>query len=63
MQSLDIFELISHEMLVSVTCNMQTKRYSFGEYIIKRGEIPKGLIIITEGLCKLGYDNINFRKL
>jgi CRP-like cAMP-binding protein len=42
---------------------MQTKRYSFGEYIIKRGEIPKGLIIITEGLCKLGYDNINFRKL
>ena len=63
LQSLDIFQGISHEMLVSVTCNMQTKRFSFGEYIIRRGEIPKGLIVITDGVCKIGYNKISQRQI
>ena len=35
--------------------------YSFGEYIIKEGEIPKGLYLIKKGQCKVASARIGKR--
>mmetsp|Transcript_10836 Transcript_10836/g.8058 ORF Transcript_10836/g.8058 Transcript_10836/m.8058 type:complete len:92 (+) Transcript_10836:1308-1583(+) len=36
-----------------IAVNMLPVTYSFGEYIIKEGEIPKGLYIVKSGQCKV----------
>lgn len=36
-----------------IACNMTPITYNFGEYIIKEGDIPKGLYLINSGQCKV----------
>ena len=41
-----------------IACNMIPKSYSFGEFILKEGEIPKGLYLIKSGQCKVGCTRV-----
>lgn len=43
-----------------IAVNIIPKTFSFGEFLIKQGEIPPGLMIITEGHCKVV--NYHFAK-
>mmetsp|Transcript_30936 Transcript_30936/g.30418 ORF Transcript_30936/g.30418 Transcript_30936/m.30418 type:complete len:112 (-) Transcript_30936:969-1304(-) len=36
-----------------IAVNMLPVTYSYGEYIIKEGEVPKGLYIVKSGQCKV----------
>lgn len=41
-----------------VAANMQPRFFSFGEYILREGEIPKGLHLIKSGQCKVACTRI-----
>jgi len=49
--------------LIPIACNMETRTYTFGEYLIKKGEIPKGLFILISGQCKVVAKRIGSRQL
>ena len=46
-----------------IACNMIPKSFSFGEFILKEGEIPKGLYLIKSGQCKVGSTRIAERPI
>lgn len=46
-----------------VACNLQSRTYSYGDYILKEGEIPKGLYIIKNGQCKVASARIADRAI
>ena len=49
----DIFPLIN---------NMKKLKFGYGEYIIREGEIPRGMYIIRSGLCMLCIESIGTRE-
>mmetsp|Transcript_31482 Transcript_31482/g.48154 ORF Transcript_31482/g.48154 Transcript_31482/m.48154 type:complete len:216 (-) Transcript_31482:216-863(-) len=38
------------------------KKYSLGQYILKEGEVPKGLYMVVKGQCKVGSEKLNIRS-
>jgi len=36
-------------ILLPLASNIKVKRYNLGEYIVKAGDLPDGLLIVTEG--------------
>lgn len=47
-------------LLPIANCVVQ-KKYGIGEYIIKEGEVPRGLYMIVRGQCIVGSQKINIR--
>jgi len=45
-----------------VACNLKSKTFSFGDYIIREGEVPSGLYIIKSGQCKVASARIAERE-
>jgi CRP-like cAMP-binding protein len=41
---------------------VEWKKYGLGEFIIKEGEIPKGLYMIVKGQCIAGSQKLNIRS-
>ena len=52
--SSDIFPLIS---------NMKRLKFSYGDYILREGEIPKGMYIIRSGKCELCIETLGRRNI
>lgn len=52
LQSLTCFADVEAKYLMPIAVNIIPKTYAYGEFIIKKGEIPTGLHIIIEGQCK-----------
>ena len=46
-----------------IACNMNVYTFSFGEYVIKEGDIPKGLYLIKSGQCKVANTRIAERVI
>ena len=46
-----------------IACNMLPKSFSFGEFILKEGDIPKGLYLIKSGQCKVGSTRVAERPV
>lgn len=63
MQNLFIFEEIHAKLLMPIAANLTTYTFRYGEYLQKEGEIPKGLIIIKSGQCKVALNRIATRKI
>jgi hypothetical protein len=63
LQSVPLFEDIESSHLMPIACNMIPKSFSFGEFILKEGEIPKGLYLIKSGQCKVGSTRIAERPI
>ena len=38
-------------ILLPLASNIKIKTYKYGEYLVKAGEMPEGLIIISKGSC------------
>ena len=49
LKQLDIFSEIDMFILLPLASNIQIRKYKLGEYIVKAGELPEGLIIVKEG--------------
>lgn len=63
MQSIPLFEEIDAKLLMPIACNMNIYSFSFGEYVIKEGDIPKGLYLIKSGQCKVASTRIADRRI
>lgn len=46
-----------------IAANIVTKTYQYGEYLVKRGEVPKGLFLIIKGQCKVIAQRYGQRKI
>ena len=62
MQSLEIFKDCELPIMLPLANGVQWKKYSLGEYIIKEGDIPKGLYMLVSGQCKVGSEKLNIRS-
>ena len=51
LKRIPIFEEVDTKQLMPIALNIMPKNYSFGQYIVKQGEIPPGLVIIISGTC------------
>lgn len=49
--------------LMPIAANIVPKSYSFGEFLVKRGEVPQGLFIIIKGQCKVVATRFGIRRL
>lgn len=49
-------------ILLPLASNIQVKRYKIGEYIVKAGDLPDGLIIVTEGQCIVCAEKLGMRS-
>ena len=58
-----LFENIDRQHLMPLVSNIDKKKYSYGEYIQREGEIPEGLMIIHKGQAVICKENIAMRKL
>ena len=48
-------------ILLSLANNIVVKTYSYGEYILKAGDVPKGLYIISKGQCIACAEKLSMR--
>ena len=49
-------------IILPIANSARWKRYALGQYILKQGEVPKGLYIIVKGQCKVGCEKLNIRS-
>ncbi len=56
------FRDILPEQLFPLLCNMTRLDYSYGEFVVREGETPKGIYIIKKGHCKVCIESIGFRS-
>lgn len=49
LKRLDIFEDVDMYILLPLASNIKVRRYKQGEYLVRAGELPEGLFIVTEG--------------
>ena len=45
--------MIGAKQLIPLACNLNPISFKYGEYLIKEGEVPPGLIIIVQGTCRV----------
>lgn len=62
LRQLDIFKDIDMYILLPLASNIQVKRYKMGEYIVKAGDLPDGLIIVKEGQCLVCAEKLAMRS-
>ena len=48
---------------MAIAANITPKTFSYGEFLIKKGEVPPGLFYIAEGQCKVVAKKIGQRDL
>lgn len=53
LQSIPIFKDTERSDLMAIAANITPKTFKYGEFLIKKGEVPPGLIYIAEGQCKV----------
>ena len=49
-------------VLLPLANNLEVRKYKLGEYILREGQAPKGLFILTKGQLKVGSEQINMRS-
>ena len=61
LQSISLFRDVEAQYLMPIACNLKSRTFSFGDYIIREGELPQGLFIIKSGQCKVASSRITER--
>lgn len=56
LSKIDLFEGIELHVLLPLANYLEVKRYKLGEYILREGQEPKGLFIVTRGQLKVGSE-------
>lgn len=63
LQTIPIFKDTDRDELMPIAANITPKTFSYGEFLIKKGEVPPGLFYIAEGQCKVVAKKIGQRDL
>jgi len=63
LQAMPYLNDIDPKYLMRIAANLVTKTYSYGEYLVKQGQVPKGLFLILKGQCKVLATRIAKRSL
>ena len=63
LKSIDIFADVDTFILLPLACNIMVKTYKIGQYIVKAGEEPEGLVIVSKGRVKLCAEKIALRSI
>jgi hypothetical protein len=63
LQAIPLFRDVEAQYLMPVACNLKMKTFSFGDYLIREGEVPEGLFIVKSGQCKVASARIAERAL
>lgn len=50
-------------ILLPLASNIKVKKYKLGEYIIRAGDKPEGLIIINKGQCIVCAEKLSMRQV
>jgi len=61
LQSLDYFCDLKDADLFPLINNMEKLSYTYGEYILREGDVPKGMYIIKSGQCLICIESIETR--
>lgn len=62
LKNLDIFKDQEMQIILPLANSISYKKYSLGEYILKEGEVPKGLYMVMNGQCKVGSQMLSIRS-
>jgi hypothetical protein len=49
--------------LLQMIFNIQKKTYTLGESLVKSGEVPEGMFIITAGQCKAVMESTGVKQI
>jgi CRP-like cAMP-binding protein len=49
-------------ILLPLANSITPQKYKLGDYILKEGEVPKGLYLIYQGQCKVGGEKLGMRS-
>jgi len=44
--------------LLPLCCNLRPRVFKYGEYLVKQGEVPPGLMLLVQGQCKVVRDAV-----
>ena len=63
LQKIPCFQDVDTKQLMPICLNIIPRTYSYGEFLIKQGEVPPGLMIIVKGQCQVVNCSVGHRKL
>jgi CRP-like cAMP-binding protein len=49
-------------LLLPLANNLEVRRYRLGEYLLKEGQPPTGLFMVTRGQLRVGSEQLNLRS-
>lgn len=58
-----IFEDVDPKYLARIAANLVPKTFKYGEFLVKQGQVPKGLFVILKGQCRVLATRIAERPL
>lgn len=61
LQKIPYFNNVDSKYLMPIALNLVPKYYRLGEYLVKKGQIPPGLLIIVSGQCSIVNEKISQR--
>ena len=53
LMNVPLFSVMHPKNLVAIACNLKPRTFTFGQYLVREGEVPEGLFIIVQGHCKV----------
>ena len=62
LSQIEIFEGIDVHLLLPLANNLEVRHYRLGDYILKEGQAPKGLFMVTKGQLRVGSEQLNMRS-
>ena len=49
LQQVDFFSILTPKQLMPIAVNMNMIKYKYGEYLVRAGEVPNGMLMIYKG--------------
>jgi len=56
LRNTEFFNGLSPYALVVIASNVEVREYSYGEPIVKQGEVPESCLVLAYGRCKSLYE-------
>jgi hypothetical protein len=56
LQKCDLFRDVAINTLLPIANTLKPKRFTLGQVILKQGQVPEGLYLVSQGCCKVGLD-------
>jgi len=63
LQNVDYFREMQPAEIFPLLGNMEKLNFNYGEYIIREGEIPKGMYVIKTGQCLVCIESVGVRSI